>query len=254
MGPSSSPGAGSLADHSLDRIRRTWEGLLGCPSGLTGTGLTVVAQPGGRDPSQEWIRILCLMGATVASVPPSRVAGVRGRLASLGTGELVDCDLWAGMLRRGAETLGPAALAYADANCFRAPAPDQCIERRSPHDDRVVALVEACGAADAGESGIVNSTSPLFTLEESGVAIAASGYTVWSQELAHVGVLVHPGWRGQGLARAVAAAAIAHALNADLVAQWRARLTLTASRQVARSLGFIELGWQLSLRLSPADA
>jgi GNAT superfamily N-acetyltransferase len=158
------------------------------------------------------------------------------------------------MLRRGAETLGPAALAYADANCFRAPAPDQCIERRSPHDDRVVALVEACGAADAGESGIVNSTSPLFTLEESGVAIAASGYTVWSQELAHVGVLVHPGWRGQGLARAVAAAAIAHALNADLVAQWRARLTLTASRQVARSLGFIELGWQLSLRLSPADA
>ena len=268
MGPSSAPlsvpdrsdvpgpgsvSSGPLAEDSLARIRRTWEGVVGCPSGLTGTGLEVVAQQGKRDPSQEWIRIVCLMGATVVSTPPSRVAGLRERLVSLGADELVDCDLWAGIVGPCAEILGPASLAYVDGNCFRASSPDPRIELRSSHDDRVLALIEACGAAEARESGIVQWTSPLFTIEESGAAIAASGYTVWSRELAHLGVLTHPGWRGRGLARAVAGAAIAHALRIDLVAQWRARLTLTASRQVARSLGFIELGHQLSLRLSPAD-
>jgi predicted GNAT family acetyltransferase len=73
---------------------------------------------------------------------------------------------------------------------------------------------------------------------------------VWSTSLAQIGVLTHPQWRGQGLATGVASSSVAQALEAGLVAQWRARCTLTASRRIARSLGFVELGRQLSFWLA----
>ncbi|WP_437441411.1 GNAT family N-acetyltransferase [Streptomyces aureus] len=53
--------------------------------------------------------------------------------------------------------------------------------------------------------------------------------------------------RGRRLARHAGSAAVAHALAAGLLPQWRARPP--ASRRVARSLGFRELGSQLSVRL-----
>ncbi|MFD6391459.1 GNAT family N-acetyltransferase [Nocardia sp. NPDC055029] len=56
--------------------------------------------------------------------------------------------------------------------------------------------------------------------------------------------------RGQGLARATASAAVAHASAAGLLPQWRARVP--QSRAVARALGFRELGAQLCVRLQPA--
>jgi hypothetical protein len=49
---------------------------------------------------------------------------------------------------------------------------------------------------------------------------------------------------------AVAAAAVRRALAAGLVPQWRARITLMASRRIATSLGFVELGRQASFRLA----
>jgi hypothetical protein len=54
--------------------------------------------------------------------------------------------------------------------------------------------------------------------------------------------------RGRGLARTVGAAAVAHALDAGLLVQWRARAA--ASRRVAAVLGFRELGTQLSVEMA----
>jgi hypothetical protein len=39
-------------------------------------------------------------------------------------------------------------------------------------------------------------------------------------------------------------------LEAGLVPQWRARSTLLASRQIARTLGFVELGRQATYKLA----
>lgn len=76
--------------------------------------------------------------------------------------------------------------------------------------------------------------------------MAAAGYRLWPRRTAHLSVLTAPAARGRGLARTVASAAVAHALAADLLPQWRARPP--ASRRVAAALGFEELGAQLSLR------
>jgi RimJ/RimL family protein N-acetyltransferase len=60
-------------------------------------------------------------------------------------------------------------------------------------------------------------------------------------------VLTAPAYRGRGLARIAASAAVADAFAAGLLPQWRARPA--ESRRVALALGFTELGAQLSFRL-----
>jgi RimJ/RimL family protein N-acetyltransferase len=79
--------------------------------------------------------------------------------------------------------------------------------------------------------------------------VAVAGYRNWLGQAAHINVLTSPALRGRGLAGAVAGAAVADALRHRLLPQWRARID--ASRRVARTLGFVELGAQVSLR--PAD-
>jgi GNAT superfamily N-acetyltransferase len=81
--------------------------------------------------------------------------------------------------------------------------------------------------------------------------VAASGYQVWHGQLAHLSVLVDPAHRGRGLGTAVAAGAVRRAVDAALVPQWRARCTLLASRRIARSLEFEELGRQATYKLAP---
>ncbi|MBA4864660.1 GNAT family N-acetyltransferase, partial [Streptomyces sp. PSKA54] len=103
------------------------------------------------------------------------------------------------------------------------------------------------GEEEAGESGLEDITSPAFVLRGGHEVVAAAGYQTWPQSVAPLSVLVAPDRQGRGLARVVASAAVAHALDAGLLPQWRARPY--PSRRVALALGFQELGCQLSIRL-----
>ncbi|WP_250005994.1 GNAT family N-acetyltransferase [Actinoplanes sp. M2I2] len=114
----------------------------------------------------------------------------------------------------------------------------------------LTSLVGKVSEAEAGEAGLDEVTSPVFVLRSGGEMVAAAGYAIWPAGTAHLSVLTAAEYRGRGLARAVASAAVADASAAGLVSQWRARPE--ASRRVARALGFVELGAQLSIRLQPA--
>jgi GNAT superfamily N-acetyltransferase len=111
-------------------------------------------------------------------------------------------------------------------------------------------LATACGRRDAEESGILAVDSSVAVRQVAGRVVAASGYRVWHGRLAHLSVLVDPAHRGRGLGTAVAAGAVNQALDARLVPQWRARRALLASRRIARSLGFEELGRQATYKLA----
>ncbi|TJZ57282.1 GNAT family N-acetyltransferase [Streptomyces piniterrae] len=115
------------------------------------------------------------------------------------------------------------------------------------------ALLVLSGEEEAAESGLADISSPAFLLRQGDEVVAAAGYRSWPRSVAHLSVLVAPRSRGRHLARAVASAAVAHALDAGLLPQWRARLR--TSQRVAAALGFQELGTQLSVRLgdTPVD-
>lgn len=148
------------------------------------------------------------------------------------------------------ETLGPATLAYCDTASFRPGEPGAVQASPADHTD-MRTLLARVSTEDADESGLAEITSPAFVVRSGSHILAAAGYRAWPGNTAHLSVLTAPAERGRGLARVVAAAAVA-ALEADLLPQWRARPE--ASRRVAPALGFSELGSQLSIRLMTADS
>ncbi len=114
--------------------------------------------------------------------------------------------------------------------------------------NEVAGLFASVSSAELDESGLVDVTSSLSIVrDDDGSVIAASGYCRWPHNIAHLGVLVRPAHRSRGAGRAVAATAIAHALDENLLPQWRARPE--ASKAIARALGLAELGAQLSVRI-----
>jgi hypothetical protein len=146
------------------------------------------------------------------------------------------------------DVLGPATLTYLDSENFPPPPGPATIETLDVSDPALAPLLSDADTGDLDESGIAEITSPAFVIREHDQIVAAAGYRDWPSQVAHMSVLTAVHARGRGLARLAASAAVAHALRENKLPQWRARPE--ASRQVARRLGFQELGSQVSLRLA----
>ncbi|MFD6416160.1 GNAT family N-acetyltransferase [Streptomyces sp. NPDC060194] len=219
------------------RARALWGAVAG--ERFPAEGVRVVVAPGSGLCPPGWVGAVTLGGGTLVTAPDERVADVVRRAVAGGPVLARLGDL------PHAGVLGPAALAYVDGDAF-APVAGGVERLPAAHPD-VAALLDAVGPGDAAESAIDEVTSPLFvTRDDSGRVVAVAGHEAWPASTAHLCVLVHPDVRGRGLARLVASAAVAHALAAGLLPQWRA--VPPASRRVALALGFRELGRQLSVR------
>lgn len=234
-------------DDLLDGVRSRWAALTGVPVSFPGTGLVVVTAPRSLLCPPGWVGVVVLGGSCLVTTPDDDTsARLRRRLSDIAVGSMTDPEALGRMLPLDG-TLGPAALSYLDAADFRSPSVGS--ERVAPDDDDLAALLGAAGTDDAAESGLVEVTSPVFVVRDGTTIAAASGYRVWPGSVAHLGVLTAPAHRGRGLARTVAAAAVAHALSSGLLPQWRARPA--ASQRVAEALGFRSLGSQISVRPTP---
>jgi GNAT superfamily N-acetyltransferase len=195
-----------------------------------------------------WVGVVALSGSAIVTVPSESAAViVRDALASLPVEDVVDGVVVREVLPV-ARVLGPATLAYASPEGFRPVEAGALTVEQLPSNDLELRLLEqAAGHEDAGEAALDEITSPVFVVREHGQVVAAAGYRAWPGRTAHIGVLTAPQARGRGLARVTGSAAVARALAAGLLPQWRARPP--ASRRVAAALGFEELGSQLSLEI-----
>ncbi|MFI7448435.1 GNAT family N-acetyltransferase [Nonomuraea sp. NPDC049714] len=260
----------------LDRARRLWADLARVPVSFPEPGqVRVVVSAGSWLCPAGWAGVVAICGAVLATVPdeasavplraaltgptdPGRSArALTGRTGRTGRrpspGALPGlADLLADLGRLpGAlpvdDVLGPASLAYVDAGGFVAAQGSAAVERLQAGDAGVRALLDAADEAETGESGLREILSDAFVLREGQEVVAVAGYRPWLNTAAHVSVLTAAHRRGEGLAKAVASAAVADALERGLLPQWRARPE--ASRRVARALGFDEVGAQVSVRL-----
>jgi RimJ/RimL family protein N-acetyltransferase len=225
-----------------------WECLAGASAGF-GTAISVIVAPESRLCSPGWAGIVVIEGAALATAPDQETA----RLIEQALGGLAaDALTSAGVLGRRlpiAEIRGPATLAYLDPADFRPqPAATTPLDLDHPY---LQAFLQATEAADLEESGMGEITMPAFAVRQHGQVVAAACYRDWPCGAAHVSVLTAAAVRGRGLARTAASAAVAHAIAEDKLPQWRARPE--ASRRVARTLGFRELGAQASIRLAAVD-
>ncbi|MFI6588414.1 GNAT family N-acetyltransferase [Embleya sp. NPDC050493] len=236
-------------DHFLGRARELWVEAAGAAVEFPGTGeVNVVVSPGSQLCPPAWAGVVLLGGAGIATAPNARDAELLAdavRKAAPASG-LVDAGGLLGALPV-VDVLGPASLLYLDRAAFLPHDGAAAVEEVARDGAELAALLDRVGAADADESGLADVTSPVFVVREGVHVVAAAGYQLWPRSVAQHGVLVAPGSRGRGLARTVASAAVAHALAAGLLPQWRARPE--PSKRVALALGFREVGSQVSVRL-----
>ncbi|MFC5664565.1 GNAT family N-acetyltransferase [Kitasatospora misakiensis] len=237
-------------DPLLARARGLWEELASVPVSFAPSGgVSVVVSTESRMCPSGWVGVVVLGDSAIVTTPSEDTAKtVRDALADLPVGALADAPSVRGVLPV-ARILGPAALAYVSDDGFRPVAARGLTVEQVPggHPD-LRKLENVAGADDSDESGLGEITSPAFVIREGGEVVAAAGYRSWPSRTAHVSVLTSPQRRGRGLARTAGSEAVAHALAAGLLPQWRARVP--ASRRVALALGFRELGAQLSVELA----
>lgn len=234
-------------DPLLGRAQRLWTGLAGTSVGFRAGVVDVAVSPGSMLCPPGWVGIVALGSTVIATAPDDNLAGVvRQALNDLPVTAMTDPAVLRNWLPVD-KALGPATLAYCDAARFR-PADSSTVEMIPADHTDLRTLLTRVPADDVDESGIADITSPAFALRTGADVIAAAGYRTWPGNAAHLSVLTTPAQRGQGFARTVATAAVANALQSELLPQWRARPE--ASRRVARTLGFQELGSQLSIRIT----
>ncbi|MFF3915821.1 GNAT family N-acetyltransferase [Streptomyces sp. NPDC001852] len=237
----------------LLRARGTWQELASVPVSFGAPGdVDVVVSPDARICPRGWAGIVLLGGAAIVTAPTEAAADrIRKAVAEVPADKLTDLETVRGVLTVG-DVLGPATLAYVAPDGFRpAELAGLSVEQWSDGYGSLDGLVEASGANDADEAGLDEISSPAFGVRMEGQVVAAAGYGHWPRlrpsRTAHMMVLTAPTWRGKGLARVTASAAVRHALEQGLLPQWRARTP--ASRKTAAALGFTELGSQLSIEL-----
>ena len=237
------------------RVHELWEELAAAPVSFGPAGtVRVVASPSSAMCPPGWVGLVVVGGSAIVTAPDDGAAGrVREAFAHVAGDELTDLAVVRALLPVG-DALGPAALGYLSAPDFRpvdAAADKLRIEPLPTGHPGLGELDAAAGEAEAGEASLHKITSPAFVLRDGDTVVAACGYQAWPSRTAHISVLTHPAWRGRGLARVTASAAVRHALEAGLLPQWRARVP--ASRRVARALGFAEIGTQISVELGGPD-
>lgn len=228
-----------------DRVRDAWAGL----ARVSELGrLEVVVQPRSALCPTGWVGVLRIDETVTVAVPDAGLVGqVRAVFAALPAVDATNPDVVMSHLPGISAVLGPASLYYAQ-GAVVPPSIDIVVASPAELDD----LIGSVSAADLDESGLGEVTSPLFVAtDEHGTPIAACGYQQWPARVAHLCVLTNREHRREGWGRAVAAAAIAHAIGEGLLPQWRARPE--PSQALARSLRLTERGAQLSLRLVAAD-
>ncbi|WP_405879560.1 GNAT family N-acetyltransferase [Streptomyces sp. NBC_01384] len=210
------------------RARGLWETLAAAPVSFAGPGgVTVVASPGSGLCPPSWAGIVVIGDAAIVTAPTDAAArALRRALVPVPVESLTRAEVVRAVLPV-TDVLGPATLGYVSRDGFRPVSDGDAVGQLAPgyrdlRDLRDLrGLVGAAGPEDVGESGIEEITSPAFVVREGTDVVAAAGYRTWPASTAHVGVLTAPERRGRGLARRVASAAVAHALAADLLPQWR---------------------------------
>ena len=245
----------------VTRARAVWESRAGGAAAFSPVALVAVDPESGLCPP-GWAGVVSITGSVIATAPgPAEAAILQRGLSEWAAAVMADRDrpgaalagadlVRADLLRRllpVADLRGPAALAYLDAAEFR-PGPVRPPGAAGTVSGRDLRRFLSDGdPADVEESGLADITSPAFAFHELGEITAAAGYREGRGGEAHLCVLTGAPARSRGLARAVASAAVAHALGRGLLPQWRA--APPASRRVAAALGFRELGWQVGILL-----
>lgn len=186
----------------------------------------------------------------IVSVPPTSPEIERSKLRSAKPAQAFDAKFLANVFVVSTDKItGPAWVGVADRSSFK-PAKSAARLLTAADEAAMRDLAEGCGETAWKQSKIAVDRQTNFGLFVGPKLVAASGYLNMGGLLAYIGVITHPDHRGKGHAKAVATAAMTHALEHNLIPMWRTLDAHEAAVQLAGVLGFQKYAATLDVQLT----
>jgi len=233
-----------------DIAREYWASFLGSEAGaLFGLPLAIVNH--GQDLADyHGVFALFRDGKAIVSLPPDHhhTAHLRDMLSGLNEG-CAPAEFAAALSSIAETVIGPAYIGYAE---VITPLEHKHDFRVLGHDDAeaVQTLQQACDPAEWEHGGSpCTPDHPCSGVFVDGRLVALAGYEVWGGRIAHISIVTHPGFRGQGFGRTAVAHLADRAINAGLLPQYRTLEANTASVRLAGALGFRRYANSVAVRL-----
>jgi GNAT superfamily N-acetyltransferase len=183
-------------------------------------------------------------GTVAVSFPPDRVELLRHRLPSQPLTPARFADAFGGS---SFTVIGPAYIGYAEV----VRSPSHPVRSLTECDASAAgALQAACAETEWEHGGSIVGEHPSSGVFVGSELVALAGYEVWGGSIAHMSVVTHPAFRGQGFGGS-AVAHLAHAaLAAGFVPQYRTLQENLASIRLAEALGFFRYATSVAVRLN----
>jgi len=227
-------------------IQLAWARRLGLDDGAFSSALASGERIVRADESARTVEFVRLFGSSVLVGPQ----WVIDAAADLPDEEMAQHVTLLTLTRQhGGHGMGAAALFFADDLPLRQPPEEMTVSHGNAE---AIELEGRCPPDDVNEVGLSdleNRYTIVHELEGRRVPLACGAYSEWEGLLAHLGVLVDPGWRRRGLGSLAASIAAHEALAAGLTLQWRTDVSNTGSLALARKLGLSAGGIQTSVHL-----
>jgi GNAT superfamily N-acetyltransferase len=227
-------------------IQLAWARRLGLDDGAFSSALASGERIVRADESARTVEFVRLFGSS-ALVGPQWVIDAAADLQDEEMAQHV--TLLTLTRQHGGHGMGAAALFFADDLPLRQPPEEMTVSHGNAE---AIELEGRCPPDDVNEVGLSdleNRYTIVHELEGRRVPLACGAYSEWEGLLAHLGVLVDPGWRRRGLGSLAASIAAHEALAAGLTLQWRTDVSNTGSLALARKLGLSAGGIQTSVHL-----
>src|SRR5262245_38512042 len=147
------------------------------------------------------------------------------------------------------QIIGPAFIGYTDQTMFCPFSAEGTRLLGSKDLSSLESLRAACNTLEWKHGGIQLGGQPVIGAFHGERLVSVSGYEIWGDSIAHIGVVSHPHYRGKGYGKAAVSRLTEEALNRGLVPQYR---TLDANKSfmaIATRLGFERYATTLAIRL-----
>ncbi len=227
-----------LQPQTNQAIDNYWSGQFGLAATQLNEPLTFTA-PWRRPDPPNAISVFVRREFRLVTAPTSLVGRLERAAAENSTAALLNPEFWHDALKNNRiQIIGPAYLGYADAKTFE-PVPTDQGRLLGSADAAVLQRFEQTIGPTAWEhSGLGEHGQPIWATFDETEITAAAGYLVWGQAIAHIGVSTHPDYRGRGLGQTVVSGIGRHALDNNLVLQYRTLWANKPSLGIAGKLGF----------------
>jgi GNAT superfamily N-acetyltransferase len=218
-----------------------WAQRLGCAErAFAVPGPALVPHPRGNS-----LYAFATASSLVVMAPPALHAAIRGLENPRA---LVTPEGARALGRPIGRLVGPARIAYLHRDVSHAA---EAILLDSARDPRLQRLREAVTAEEWQHANLDAAEPPLFAVEQGGAIAAAAGWERLLDAVAHIGVLAHRAWRGQGRARRAVQAAAAAAQARGLLPQYQTLASNAPALAIAAALGFEPFATTLSADFKP---